>query len=109
MNFNDILRQAQDMQQKLQTEMKRAQEQLARAEVEGQAGAGMVKVRMTGQLNLIKVAIDPTLIGGDKELLEDLVAAAVNDAINRAQELSKQTMDPAKLGVPLPPGFKLPF
>lgn len=109
MNFNDILRQAQDMQQKLQTEMKRAQEQLARAEVEGQAGAGMVKVRMSGQLAVIKVAIDPTLIGGDRELLEDLVAAAVNDAINRAQELSKQTMDPAKLGVPLPPGFKLPF
>lgn len=109
MNFNDILRQAQEMQQKLQSEMKRAQEQLARVEVEGQAGAGMVKVRMTGQLNVIKIAIDPTLIGGDQELLEDLLAAAVNDAINRAQELSKQTMDPAKLGLPLPPGFKLPF
>lgn len=109
MNFNDILRQAQDMQQKLQTEMKRAQEQLARVEVEGQAGAGMVKIRMTGQLNVIKVSIDPALIGGDKELLEDLIAAAVNDAINRAQELSKQTMDPAKMGLPLPPGFKLPF
>lgn len=109
MNFNDILRQAQEMQQKLQSEMKRAQEQLARVEVEGQAGAGMVKVRMTGQLNVIKIAIDPTLIGGDQELLEDLLAAAVNDAINRAQELSKQTMDPSKLGLPLPPGFKLPF
>jgi DNA-binding YbaB/EbfC family protein len=109
MNLNDIMRQAQEMQQKLQTEMKRAQEQLARAEVEGQAGAGMVKVRMTGQLAVIKVVIDPTLIGGDRELLEDLVAAAVNDAINRAQELSRQTMDPSKMGLPLPPGFKLPF
>lgn len=98
-----------DLQEKLQSEMQRAQEELARAEVIGESGAGMVKVRMSGHMAVRQISIDPAISGGDRELLEDLVAAAVNDAINKAQGLAKGAMDPSKLGINLPPGFKLPF
>jgi DNA-binding YbaB/EbfC family protein len=95
--------------QKMQEQMKRLQDELAQMEVEGQAGAGMVKVVMTCKNQVRRVSIDPSLVGDDKDMLEDLVAAAVNDAVRRAEETSQQKMASVTAGLPLPPGFKLPF
>jgi DNA-binding YbaB/EbfC family protein len=95
--------------QKMQENMKRLQDELAQIEVEGQAGAGMVKVTMTCKYQVRRVAIDPSLVGDDKDMLEDLVAAAVNDAVRRAEETSQQKMASMTAGLPLPPGFKMPF
>ena len=95
--------------QKMQENMKRLQEELASVEVEGQSGAGLVKVLMTCRHDVKRVAIDPSLLGDDKDMLEDLVAAAVNDAVRRAEETSQQKMASMTAGLPLPPGFKLPF
>jgi len=95
--------------QKMQENMKRLQDELAQIEVEGQAGAGMVKVVMTCKNQVRRVSIDPSLVGEDKDMLEDLVAAAVNDAVRRAEETSQQKMASVTAGLPLPPGFKLPF
>ena len=95
--------------QKMQENMKRVQDELAATEVEGQSGAGMVKVSMTCKHDVRRVAIDPTLVGDDKEMLEDLVAAAFNDAVRRAEEVSQEKMASVAAGMPLPPGFKLPF
>ena len=95
--------------QKMQDSMKRMQEELAQMEVEGQAGAGMVKVTMTCKKQVRRVAIDPSLVGDDKDMLEDLVAAAVNDAVRRADETEQQKMASLTAGMPMPPGFKLPF
>ena len=99
-----LMKQAQMMQEN----MKKAQEQLALLEVEGQSGAGMVKVCMTCAHEVRRVSIDPAAMD-DKEMLEDLVAAAVNDAIRRGEELSKEKMSGFAAGLNLPPGFKLPF
>jgi DNA-binding YbaB/EbfC family protein len=93
----------------MQDSMKRMQEELAQMEVEGQAGAGMVKVTMTCKKQVRRVAIDPSLVGDDKDMLEDLVAAAVNDAVRRADETEQQKMASLTAGMPMPPGFKLPF
>ena len=95
--------------QKMQENMKRVQDELASTEVEGQSGAGMVKVTMTCKHDVRRIAIDPTLVGDDKEMLEDLVAAAFNDAVRRAKEVSQEKMASVAAGMPLPPGFKLPF
>ncbi|HUN93054.1 MAG TPA: YbaB/EbfC family nucleoid-associated protein [Burkholderiaceae bacterium] len=95
--------------QKMQENMKRLQDELATIEVEGQAGAGMVKVTMSCKNQVKRVAIDPSLLGDDRDMLEDLVAAAFNDAIRRAEETSQQKMAAITAGLPLPPGFKLPF
>jgi len=95
--------------QKMQENMKRLQDELAQIEVEGQSGAGMVKVTMTCKYQVKRVAIDPSLVGDDKDMLEDLVAAAVNDAVRRAEETSQQKMASVTAGLPLPPGFKMPF
>jgi DNA-binding YbaB/EbfC family protein len=95
--------------QKMQDNMKRLQEELAQLEVEGQAGAGLVKVVMTCKNQVRRVSIDPSLVGDDKDMLEDLVAAAFNDAVRRAEEMSQQKMAQVTAGLPLPPGFKLPF
>lgn len=95
--------------QKMQENMKRLQDELAQIEVEGQSGAGMVKVTMTCKHQVRRVSIDPSLVGDDKEMLEDLVAAAMNDAVRRAEETSQQKMASMTAGLPLPPGFKLPF
>lgn len=95
--------------QKMQENIKRVQDELASTEVEGQSGAGMVKVTMTCKHDVRRVAIDPSLVGDDKEMLEDLVAAAFNDAVRRADEVSQQKMATVAAGMPLPPGFKLPF
>jgi nucleoid-associated protein EbfC len=95
--------------QKMQDDMKRLQDELAATEVEGQAGAGMVKVVMTCKHDVRRVTIDPSLVGDDRDMLEDLVAAAFNDAVRRAEEVSKERMSSMTAGMPLPPGFKLPF
>jgi DNA-binding YbaB/EbfC family protein len=99
-----LMKQAQMMQEN----MKKAQDQLAQLEVEGQAGAGMVKVTMTCSHEVRRVTIDPSVMD-DREMLEDLVAAAVNDAARRGEELSKEKMSGFTAGLNLPPGFKLPF
>jgi nucleoid-associated protein EbfC len=97
--------------QKMQANVQRVQEELASMEVEGQAGAGMVKVVMTCKNQVRRVAIDPSLLAGeiDKDMLEDLIAAACNDAVRRAEETTQQKMSAVTSGLPLPPGFKLPF
>jgi DNA-binding YbaB/EbfC family protein len=95
--------------QKMQENMKRLQDELAQIEVEGQAGAGMVKVVMTCKNQVRRVSIDPSLVGDDRDMLEDLVAAAFNDAVRRAEETTQQKMSTVTAGMPMPPGFKLPF
>jgi DNA-binding YbaB/EbfC family protein len=89
--------------------MKRAQDELAQTEVEGQSGAGLVKVTMTCRHDVRRVAIDPSLLGEDKDMLEDLVAAAFNDAVRRAEATTQEKMGSLTAGMPLPPGFKLPI
>lgn len=103
-NIAGLLQQAQKMQQ----EMQRAQEELARMEVTGQAGGGMVEVRMNGKHAVLGVRIDPSL-ADDIEMLEDLVTAAVNDAVNRVESTARERMAGMTQGIDLPPGFKLPF
>ena len=95
--------------QKMQDDMKRMQDELAATEVEGQAGAGMVKVVMSCKHAVRRVSIDPSLVGNDKDMLEDLVTAAFNDAVRRAEQVSQEKMASLTSGMPLPPGFKLPF
>jgi DNA-binding YbaB/EbfC family protein len=100
-----LMKQAQAMQEN----MKRAQEELAKTEVEGSSGAGLVKVTMTCRNDVKRVAIDPSLLADDKDMLEDLVAAAFNDAVRRAEQVSTERMGKLTAGLPLPPGMKLPF
>ncbi|MCE1184466.1 YbaB/EbfC family nucleoid-associated protein [Azovibrio restrictus] len=99
-----LMKQAQAMQ----ANMAKAQEELALLEVEGQAGAGMVKVVMTCSHDVRRVSIDPSVMD-DKEMLEDLLAAAFNDAVRRGEAVSKERMAGFTAGLNLPPGFKLPF
>jgi DNA-binding YbaB/EbfC family protein len=100
-----LMKQAQAMQDNL----KRAQEELAQIEIEGQSGAGLVKVTMTCKHDVKRVAIDPSLLADDKDMLEDLVAAAFNDAVRRVEETTQEKMGKLTAGLPLPPGMKLPF
>lgn len=100
-----LMKQAQAMQDN----MKRAQEELALLEVEGQSGAGLVKVLMNCKHDVKRVGIDPSLLAEDKDMLEDLVAAAFNDAVRRAEAVSQEKMGKLTAGMPLPPGMKLPF
>ncbi|MFT4728436.1 MAG: DNA-binding YbaB/EbfC family protein [Granulosicoccus sp.] len=95
--------------QKMQEDMQRAQEEIANLEIEGQSGGGLVKVVMNGQHELRKVSIDDSLVGDDKDMLEDLVAAAVNDAAHKLAEVSKSKLSGLTSGMELPPGMKLPF
>ena len=95
--------------QKMQENMKRLQDELAAVEVEGQSGAGLVKVTITCKFKTRRVSIDPSLLGEDRDMLEDLVAAAFNDAVRRAEEASQERMAAVTAGMPLPPGFKMPF
>ena len=98
-----LMKQAQQMQDN----MRKMQEQLATIEVEGQSGAGMVKVTMTCKHDVKRVTIDPSLLGDDKDMLEDLVAAAFNDAVRRVEALVSEKMGAITAGLPLPPGMKL--
>ena len=100
-----LMKQAQAMQDNL----KKAQDELANIEVEGQSGAGLVKVTMTCKNDVRRVSIDPSLLADDKDMLEDLVAAAFNDAVRRAEAVSTEKMGKLTAGMPLPPGMKLPF
>ena len=100
-----LMKQAQEMQ----ANMQRAQEELALTEVEGQAGAGLVKVTMTCRHAVKRVAIDPSLLGEDKDMLEDLIAAAMNDAVRRVETTTQEKLAGVTGGMGLPPGFKLPF
>ncbi len=100
-----LMKQAQAMQDNL----KKAQDELALVEVEGQSGAGLVKVVMTCRNDVRRVTIDPSLLADDKDMLEDLVAAAFNDAVRRAEETSQAKMGKLTAGMPLPPGMKMPF
>jgi len=100
-----LMKQAQQMQDN----MKRLQEELATVEVEGQSGAGLVKVVMTCRHEVKRVTIDPSLLSDDKDMLEDLVTAAVNDAVRKAEVTTQEKMSSITAGMPLPPGMKLPF
>ena len=102
-DMNNLLQQAQAMQEK----MKKMQDDISKAEVTGESGAGMVKVTMNGRHDVRKVEIDPSLMSEDKEMLEDLLAAAVNDAVRRVEREQQQKMAGMTAGLPLPPGFKL--
>ena len=100
-----LMKQAQAMQDN----MKRAQDELALIEVEGQSGAGLVKVMMTCKHDVKRITIDPSLLADDKDMLEDLVAAAFNDGVRRAEEVSAEKMGKLTAGMPMPPGMKFPF
>lgn len=104
-NLAGLMKQAQAMQEN----MKKAQDQLALIEIEGQSGAGLVKIVMTCKNDVKRVTIDPSLLADDKDMLEDLVAAAFNDAVRKAAATSEEKMAGLTAGLPLPPGFKLPF
>jgi DNA-binding YbaB/EbfC family protein len=103
--LGNLMKQAQKMQE----DMQRVQEELANMEVNGQAGGGMVKVVMTGRHDLKRVSIDDSLMSDDKEMLEDLVAAAVNDAVRQLEQVSQEKMGGLTAGMNLPGGMKLPF
>lgn len=103
--LGNLMKQAQQMQEN----MKKMQEQLATVEVEGQSGAGMVKVVMTCRHQVKRISIDNSLIGDDKEMLEDLIATAVNDAIRQVESTTQEKMGGFTAGMGLPPGMKLPF
>ena len=100
-----LMKQAQQMQEN----MKKVQEELASTEVEGQSGAGLVKVIMTCKHDVKRVTIDESLLKDDKDMLEDLVAAAMNDAVRRVENTVQEKMGAVTAGLPLPPGFKMPF
>ena len=103
--LGQLMKQAQQMQEN----MKRVQEELGTIEVEGQSGAGLVKVTMTCKHVVKRVAIDPSLLGEDKDMLEDMVAAAINDAVRKIDAASQEKMAGLSAGLGLPPGMKLPF
>ncbi|MBM4216722.1 MAG: YbaB/EbfC family nucleoid-associated protein [Gammaproteobacteria bacterium] len=104
-NFGNMMKQAEALQRNMQ----KAQEEIAQMEVVGESGGGMVKVTMTGKHEVKRVQIEPTVIGDDREMLEDLVAAAINDAVRRVETESQQRMSSLMSGLRLPPGFKMPF
>lgn len=103
-NIAQLMQQAQRMQENVQ----RAQEELAKLEVTGNAGGGMVSVTITGRMECRKVRIDPSVLS-DQEMAEDLIAAAFNDAVNKVNTESQARMSAATAGMPLPPGMKMPF
>jgi len=103
--LGDIMKQAQQMQEQMQ----KMQDELANLEVQGESGAGMVTIKMTGKHDVKQVSIDDSLMSEDKEMLEDLLAAAVNDAVRRVEEANKDKLGGMASGLQMPPGFKMPF
>ncbi len=103
--LGNLMQQAQQMQESLQ----KAQEELAAMEINGESGGGLVKVLMTGKREVRNISIDDSLLADDKDMLEDLVAAAVNDAVKRVEKIKKEKMSGMTDGLQLPPGFKMPF
>ncbi|WP_374963339.1 YbaB/EbfC family nucleoid-associated protein [Spongiibacter tropicus] len=104
-DLNDLMKKAAEMQEKMQ----KAQEEMANREVLGESGAGLVKVTMTGRHDVRRVEIDPSLLTEDKEILEDLLAAAVNDAVRKVEESSKSELGDMLSGMGMTGGFKMPF
>jgi DNA-binding YbaB/EbfC family protein len=109
MNVQALMQQAQKMQEQMQKQMKKTQEELAQTEVTGESGAGLVKITMTGKHDVKRVNISPDLMQEDKEILEDLIAAAVNDAVRKVETVTQEKMAGATAGMGLPAGMKLPF
>jgi nucleoid-associated protein EbfC len=103
--LGNLMKQAQALQENMQ----RAQAEIANLEVTGEAGGGMAKVTMNGRHEVRRVAIDPALMGDDREMLEDLIAAAANDAVRKVEDLTREKMSGLMSGMSLPPGMKLPF
>ncbi len=103
--LGDLMKQAQEMQDKV----KSMQDELANAEVHGESGAGLVKITMTGRYDVKQVEIDDSLLTENKEILEDLIGAAVNDAVRRVEKNQKDKMSSLTAGIPMPPGFKFPL
>lgn len=103
--LGDLMKQAQQMQ----ANMQKMQEELANAEVKGEAGAGLVSVVMTGRHDVKRVHIDDSLLSEDKEMLEDLLAAAVNDAVRKVEASGREQMQKMTAGMGIPPDFKMPF
>lgn len=95
--------------QKMQEDFKKAQEELEAMQVQGESGGGLVSIVMTGKREVRKVTIDPSLVGDDKDMLEDLVAAAINDAVHKVNKMKKEKMADITSGIPMPPGFQMPF
>jgi nucleoid-associated protein EbfC len=95
--------------QKMQEDFKKAQEELELMQVMGESGGGLVTIVMTGKREARKVSIDPSLVGEDKDMLEDLVAAAINDAVHKVAKMKKEKMAEITAGLPIPPGFQMPF
>ena len=104
-NLGQLMRQAQQVQEQMQ----KAQAQLGTLEVTGESGGGLVKVTMTGRHEVRRVQIDPSAAGDDREMLEDLIAAATNDAVHKVEVTVQQKMAGLMGGMQLPPGMKLPF
>ena len=104
-NFNNLMKQAQAMQ----ANMQKAQAEIANIEVIGESGGGMVKVTMTGKHEVKRVQIEPSVVGEDREMLEDLIAAATNDAVHKVEAVTQAKMSSLTAGLQLPPGMKLPF
>lgn len=104
-DMGKLMQQAQAMQEKMQ----KLQEEAANSTAVGESGAGLVQVTMTGRHDVRKVNLDASLLTEDKEILEDLIAAAVNDAVRKVEQASKDKMAELTAGLPLPPGFKMPF
>jgi DNA-binding YbaB/EbfC family protein len=104
-NIGNMMKQAEALQRNMQ----KAQEEIALMEVTGESGAGMVKVTMTGKHEVKRVQIEPSVIGEDRDMLEDLIAAAINDAVRRVEVETQQRMSSLMSGLRLPPGMKLPF
>jgi nucleoid-associated protein EbfC len=104
-NIGELMKQAQQLQEQMQ----KAQEKIANIEVTGESGAGLVKVVMTGRHDVRRIGIDPSLLKEEKEVLEDLLAAAVNDAVRRVEESNRDLMSGMTQGMNIPGGFKMPF
>jgi DNA-binding YbaB/EbfC family protein len=104
-NMNELMKQAQAMQEKMQ----KMQEDVAKLEVTGESGAGLVKVVMNGRHDVRSVNLDNSLLSEDKEILEDLIAAAINDAVRKVESTSQEQMQKLTGGMQMPPGFKMPF
>jgi DNA-binding YbaB/EbfC family protein len=104
-NLGQIMKQAQEMQSRMQE----AQDKMGELEITGESGGGMVKVVLSGRYQAHSVEIDPSLLAEDRDMLEDLIAAAINDAVRRVEATQKQKMSEMAQGLGLPPGVKLPF
>lgn len=104
-DINELMKQAKQMQEQFQ----KAQQDMAKQIVDGESGAGLVKVSMNGRHDVVKVNIDPSLLEEDKEVIEDLIAAAVNDAVRKVEEKNKNALGGMAGGLKMPDGFKMPF